>query len=58
MRIAALGFSSLRYGFFHFPYLIPKLLRYDRFMRIFYYYPFAFVFFIPLVILIRKTTRL
>ena len=56
MRISALRFPALRYGFFHFSDFIPKLLRYDRFMRIFYYYPFAFVFLIPLVILIRNRT--
>lgn len=56
MRISALRFPALRYGFFHFPYLIPKLLCYDRFVSIFHYYPFAFVFLIPLVVLIRNRT--
>ena len=56
MRIAALCFPALRYGFLHFPYLIPKLLRYDRFMRVFYYDPFAFIAFIPLMVLIRNRT--
>ena len=56
MRISPLGFSALRYGFFNFPHFIPKFLRYDRFVRIVNYDPFALVFFISLMVLIRNRT--
>ena len=56
MRIAALGFPALRYGFLYFPHFIPKLLRYDRFVRIANYNPLTFVFYIAFVVLIGNRT--
>ena len=56
MRISALCFPALRYGFFHFSDFIPMLLRYDRFMRIFYYDPFAFIPLIAFMVLIGNRT--
>ena len=55
-RIATLCFPALRYGFLHFPYLIPKLLRYDRFVRIIHRNPLALIPLIPLMVLIRNRT--
>ena len=56
MRISALCFPALRYGFLHFAHLIPKLLRYDRFVRIIHRDPFAFIPLIPFMVLIRNRT--
>ena len=56
MRISAFCFSALRYGFFYFPYFIPKLLRYNWFVRIANYNPLTFIFYIAFVVLIGNRT--
>ena len=56
MRISALCFPALRYGFLYFPHFILKFLRYDRFVRIIHRNPFAFIAFIPLMVLIGNRT--
>ena len=58
MRIPPLCPLPLTHRFFHFPHFIPKLLRYYRLVRILYYDPIAFVFYISLMIFIGKAEEL